>query len=293
MRWLVSQTDGIFSQREVLNAKFAINYLHPSTPHQINDLVPLALRRDLTRNLGKTQQTVFDVLRQSLDEIIVDEDEGENDSSSSSSSSNSSSSWHEINLAKILQPAITNATNRILVGPNLCANETFMKAFGTFSDLLGIAAVVIGQYIPFFLAPPAGYLASFLVRFHRKKALRYLVPDVQARIHALQLEAKTNPKIDPALLLDDDNNNNNNKNNYKPPPPPPPADVIQWTVAACENYKATDISDAILSLVSSHSFPHLPVFFSSQFFSFVLLCKVVNFYFFIFLFFDKLQRQVN
>lgn len=212
MHWLVSQADGIFSQREVLNAKFAVKYLHPSIPFEINALVALALRRDLTRNLGKMQQTVFDVMRQALDGIVERED----------------TSWHEIDLAKILQPAITNATNRILVGPNLCTNEIFLNAFGTFSDLLGIGAVVIGQYIPYFLAPPAGYLASLAVRFHRRKALKYLVPEVQARMNAVQL-AKTDPALD-----------------YKPP-----ADVIQWTVGTCENHKAIDISDAILSLVSS------------------------------------------
>lgn len=211
MRWLVSQVDGIFSQREVLNTKFAVKYLHPTIPLEISSQVALALRRDLTRNLGKTQKTVFDVMRQALDGIVERDD----------------TSWHEIDLVKILQPAITNATNRILVGMDLCGNETFLKAFGTFSDLLGIGAVVIGQYMPYFLAPPVGYLASFAVRLHRRKALKYLLPEVQARMDAIQL-AKTDPAFD-----------------YKPP-----ADVIQWSVGACENHKAADISDAILSLVS-------------------------------------------
>ena len=47
-------------------------------------------------------------------------------------------------------------------------------------------------------------------------------------MHAIQL-AKTDPALDYELT----------------------ADVIQWSVRACENCKATDISDAILSLVSS------------------------------------------
>lgn len=212
MRWLVGQVDGIFSQREVLNTKFAVKYLHPTIPMEISGQVALALRRDLTRNLGKTQKTVFDVMRLALDRIVERDD----------------TSWHEIDLVKILQPAITNATNRILVGEDLCRNEIFLRAFGTFSDLLGLGAVVIGQYMPYFLAPPFGYLASFAVRLHRRKALKYLLPEVQARIDAIKL-AKTDPAFD-----------------YTPP-----ADVIQWSVGACEDHNASDISDAILSLVSS------------------------------------------
>ena len=131
MRWLVSQADGIFSQREVLNTKFAVKYLSPPIPIEISTQVAPALHRDLTRNLGGTQKTVFDFLRLSLDAIIERDDP----------------SWHELNLVAILQPAITSTTNRILVGKDLCGNETFLVAFGKSSNYLGIGAVVIGQYI--------------------------------------------------------------------------------------------------------------------------------------------------
>ena len=70
MRWLVSQTDDIFSQEEVRNSRFAVKYLIPPVPVEINHQFIAALRRDLTRNLGGTQKTVFDVLRLSLDAII-------------------------------------------------------------------------------------------------------------------------------------------------------------------------------------------------------------------------------
>lgn len=212
MRWLVGQAEGIFSQREVLNTKFAVRYLNPPIPDEISGQVALALRRDLTRNLGRTQKTVFDTLRQYLDAIIERDD----------------SSWHEVDLVKILQPAIAGATNCILVGQVLCANPVFLESFGSFSDYLGLAAVVIGQYVPYFLSAPFGYLASIGVRLYRRKALKYLIPEVQARMDAIEL-AKTDPAFD-----------------YKPP-----ADVIQWSVMTCENATAQNVSDAILSLVSS------------------------------------------
>lgn len=211
MRWMVSQGDGIFSQREVLNTKFAVKYLNPPIPLEISDRVALALRRDLTRNLGRTQKTVFTTMRLYMDAIIERED----------------CSWHEFDLVKILQPAIASAINSILVGQALCANPIFLESFGNFSDYLGIASVVIGQYVPYFLAAPFGHLAWVGVSLYRRKALKYLIPEVQARMDAIKL-AQTDPAFD-----------------YKPP-----ADVIQWSIMACENATAQSISDAILSLVS-------------------------------------------
>ena len=99
MRWLVSQPEDIFSQREVVNTKFAFKYLSPPISIENSSQAILAIRRDLTRNLGGTQKTVFDVLRLSLDAIIERAD----------------TSWHEIDLVEILRPAITSATNRILI----------------------------------------------------------------------------------------------------------------------------------------------------------------------------------
>lgn len=215
MRWMVSQKNGVFSSQEVLNTKFAIKYLSPPISTSISTQITLAIRRDLTRNLGGTQKTVFDVLRLSLGAIIERDD----------------LSWHEIDLIAMLQPGITQATNRILVGQDLCANETFLDLFGKFNNNLGIGAVVIGQYVPYFLSTPFGYLASIAVHVYRRKALRYLVPEVQARMDAIQL-ANSDPTFD-----------------YKPP-----LDVITWSIESCEKESAHNISNAILSLVSFFSF---------------------------------------
>ncbi|MCJ1347657.1 hypothetical protein MMC31_005885 [Peltigera leucophlebia] len=216
MRWLVSQKADIFSQEEVRNTRFAVKYLIPPVTIEMNEGFMLALRRDLTRNLGRTQKTVFDVLRLSLDSTIERAD----------------TSWHEIDLVAVLKPAITNAMNRIIVGQDLSGNETFLKTFEKFNDYLGLGSVVIGQYVPYFLTAPLGYLASITVRLYRRKALKYLVPEVQARMDAIQLA-----KRDPA-------------SGYKPP-----VDIIQWSIGTCKNASARDVSDAILStaLAATHT----------------------------------------
>lgn len=212
LRWLVSQTDGIFSHREVHDTKFAARYLSPPVFTETSHQFLLAIRRDLTRNLGGMQKTVFDLLRLSLDTTIGRDD----------------TSWHEINLVAMLTPAITSAIQRILVGQDLSADEGFLESVEKFQNYIGIGSIVIGQYVPYFLATLVEYLASIVVGPYRRKALRYIVPEVQARMDAIQL-AKSDPAFD-----------------HKPP-----EDLIQWGIGTCKNASVRDISEAILSMVSS------------------------------------------
>ncbi|MCJ1345103.1 hypothetical protein MMC31_003308, partial [Peltigera leucophlebia] len=99
---------------EAINTKFAIKHLSPHIPTQISDQVALAIRRDPIRNLWRTQKTVLETIWLSIDAIIEQDD----------------TSWHEIDLVQVLQPAITNATNRILVEQDLYRNATFWSLFG-------------------------------------------------------------------------------------------------------------------------------------------------------------------
>ena len=185
LRWLVSQTDSIFSHREVHDTKFAARYLSPPVSTATGHQFLLAIRRDLTRNLGAMQKTVFDLLRLSLDATIERDD----------------TSWHEINLVAMLTPAITSAIQRILVGQDLSADEGFLESVEKFQNYIGIGSIVIGQYVPYFLATLVEYLASIVVGPYRRKALRYIVPEVQARMDAIQL-AKSDLAFDHKPLED-------------------------------------------------------------------------------------------
>ncbi|MCJ1349125.1 hypothetical protein MMC31_007361 [Peltigera leucophlebia] len=184
-------------------------YLRPILHTEINDQFILAIRRNLTRNLAGTQKIIVDVLRISLDATIERADR----------------SWHEINLVEFLTPAMSNAIKRILVGQELCGDEAFLETFERFNSYLGICAILIGQYVPYFLAAPFGRLASITVGHHRKKALKYIVPEAQARLNAIQL-AKRDPAFD-----------------YKPP-----MAIVHWVIGTCKNQRVKDISEAILAL---------------------------------------------
>ena len=171
----------------------------------------IAIRRDLTRNLEKTQGDMFDIIRERVDTLMgLDE------------------SWHEVSLIGVLQPVMSSVNHRMLVGSELCRNVTFTDSLGTFSNMLGLASILIGQYVPFFMAPAFGYASYLFVYVFWKRALKYLIPACQERINLIQRD-KTDPKF-----------------SYQPS-----LDIMQWIIGTCPDATATEVANAILCVVSS------------------------------------------
>lgn len=213
---MVGQPETVFSQRHVLKTKFAIKYLIPPAPKIIVESVVQVLRHDLTRNLGKLQPLMYDILRYHFDNILgMDEKE-----------------WREVDLVNVIQPAFDSAFYRILVGEVLSRDEKSITSFKRFGQALGLGAVAIGQFVPFFLAPPVGFVAAWLVALCRRRALAWLTPVVQQRVDDIQ-----RAKIDPTFVYE------------------APMDVIQWlATAAGDEATISQISDAVLSVVSFPGF---------------------------------------
>lgn len=211
MDWLVSQPNDVLSQRKVLETKFAVKYLVPPVPLQVGSDIVLAVRHHLTRNLGKTQGLVYQLMHECIDKTLgLDE-----------------ISWHQVDLVDVLHSAISGATNRMLVGEELCRNESFMQSFKTFTYWLSLGSVAVGQYVPFFLAPIAGYIASWVVLVYRRKAMKHFLPVIQDRIKNLE-----RTKSDPEFLYE------------------APKDIIQWSLGTCKDGTPLQIADGILSMVS-------------------------------------------
>lgn len=212
VRWLVGQPDDVLSQRKVIDIKFGAKYLGPSIRRKLSDEVTVAVRRDLTRSLGRCQGLIFNALRERIDSIMgLDE-----------------ASWNQVNLVDVLHPAISNATNLMFFGEELGRNEAFLEPMGFQSKLLGFLGVLLGQYVPFIIAPAIGPVVQFCICWYRKRFLKYLTPMVQERMDRLE-RMKTTP--DPSYEV--------------------PRDLIQYTLMITTDSKAVEVADAILSLVSS------------------------------------------
>lgn len=141
---MVGQPETVLNHREVLDNKFAVKYFIPPIRKELDIGTSIAIRRDLTRNLEKTQREMFELIRKHVDTLMGLEE-----------------SWHEVSLIGVLQPAMSSVNHRMLVGEELCRNKTFTESLGNFSNIIGLASIFIGQYVPFFMAPLVGY-ASYL-----------------------------------------------------------------------------------------------------------------------------------
>lgn len=162
----------VLNSQKFINTKFAIDYLVPPIRKELDDGLSLAIRRDLTRNFGKTRKASFDTIRELIDTLM-----------------GLQQSWHEVNLLGVLQPAISGVSYRMVVGETLYPNDDFMKSLKNFENILSIGSLLIGQFTPFFIATVIGYPASLLVFLYSRKALKYLVPEVQQE------------KVDPNFFL--------------------------------------------------------------------------------------------
>lgn len=210
INWLVNQPHDVLSSREIFESRFAIKHLAPPYSSEINDAIIFAIRRDLTRHLGKTQKTVFQIMREQVDATMrMDEN-----------------SWHQLDLVDVLQPALSSAINRIVMEKNLCCNKNFMEPFINFIYRLGLVSVVVGQYLPFFIVSAAEKVIFWPISLYRRKTIRYLAPVISDRIKNLE-RSKTNPKIFHEA----------------------PKNFIQWSAVNCIDVSQSEIADAIFILV--------------------------------------------
>lgn len=178
-----------------------------------------AIRRDLTRNLGRTQKTSFDIIRAHTDQLMGVSDNKHDDKDNNT--------YTELNLAHVIGSIISAVSNQMLVGDKLFHNETFMQSLTSFGTAFGLSSLVIGQFLPFFIRPVIGVVAGWVVTVYRRRALKYLVPAAQERIDAIRKKRE-----DPESESED-----------------PPLDVLQWVTLACLDAGAEEIAAIILTLV--------------------------------------------
>ena len=237
-RWLVSQPDDVLNSRKLIDTKFAVDYLIPHIPHALHMGIILAIRRDLTRNLGRTQKASFNAIRARADELLLPL-QGTGIDTDAQQQQQQQSGWHEVNLAAAIGGVISAVSNRTLVGDKLFNNKAFMRSLDSFGNMLGMASLLIGQYAPFFIRRFVGYLASVVVRLYRRRALKYLVPAARERIDDIirQKAQKAQNKND---LPESDSAD------YEEAPQ---LDIMQWIIETCPDASAEEIAALILSLV--------------------------------------------
>ena len=150
--------------------RLAIEYLFPGLDFNHDAFIIGAIRKDLTRNLGKMQPAMIEDIHGHIDDAMGLDTE----------------SWHEVCVEKTMEAVVFPATNRILVGSGLSTNDNYLHHSISFATWLGGATIMVGQYTPWMIKPLFGYLLALPIFYHRKKALNFLLPVIQDRINKIK-----------------------------------------------------------------------------------------------------------
>ena len=185
-----------------------------------------AIRKDVTRHLGKLQTAMIEDICRNIDKGLGLETE----------------SWNEVCIKVAMENVFFRSLNRILIGSSLCRNEDYLYYSIGFATWLGAAAVLVGQYIPKVMKPIVGSIVAVLLLYRKRKALKFLQPVIRDRVANLKLK-----RADPSFDFEE------------------PKDLITWMSQAMIDNPTKDdpaefIGERLLFLVSDLAWANLLLF---------------------------------
>lgn len=170
LRWMVEQPETVLSARLPQVGRFAIEYLAPGLDVNHDLFMMDVVRKDLTRNLGRLQPSIYQDISESIDELMgMDTDK-----------------WREVCLWETMQKTVFKSTNRVFVGLPLCQDEGYLRSSAAFANWLGAGAIVVGQYMPSVLKPFFGYLTAIPIYIQKNKSFGYLLPVFKERMENIR-----------------------------------------------------------------------------------------------------------
>ena len=170
LRWMVEQPKTVLSARLPQVGRFAIEYLAPGLDVNHDLFMMDAVRKDLTRNLGILQPSIYQDVSESIDELMgIDTD-----------------NWREICLWETMQKTVFKSTNRVFVGLPLCQDEGYLRSSAAFANWLGARAIVVGHYMPSVLKPFFGYLTAIPIYIQKNKSFGNLLPVFKERMENIR-----------------------------------------------------------------------------------------------------------
>lgn len=125
-----------------------------------------ALRKELTRNLGRLQPAMMEDLRCTVDQTMGLDTE----------------SWNEVCIRKAMDRIFFTSINHVIVGSPLYRSEEYIRSAIRFATWWGIAVILVGQYVTWIIKPVIGYLAALPVYWSKQKQLNLLAPVVRDRL---------------------------------------------------------------------------------------------------------------
>lgn len=217
IKWFSEQPESTLAAHRPLRETVGIPYLIPTMDMKHDMYIIDIVRKEMTRSLGKLQPDIFRDLKGSIDSLFGTDPED----------------WRCIPLYETLEEILFKSSNRVFVGSPLCSNKTFLRSSAAFANILGIGAVLVGEYLPLVLKPIFGYPLALPVYFAQALTRRYLVPEIKSRMVNIQRQ-----RSEPEFEWDQ------------------PKDMLMWIVIAAMDRqdpiadKPENIAQGLLFLVS-------------------------------------------
>ena len=158
--------------------RFAIDYLVPGLDFNHDAFMMAAIRKDVTRNLGKVQPAMIEDICRAIDKGLGLE----------------TKSWNEVCIKTAMENVFFRSISRVLVGSSLCSNEEYLHYSIDFATWLGAAVILVGQYTPKILKPIFGSIGAVPLYYRKRRALNFLQPVVRDRVANLKLK-----RVDPSF----------------------------------------------------------------------------------------------
>ena len=185
--------EDMLTLRSTQAGRFAIDYLCPSLDYNHDAFMIGAARKDLTRNLGRMQPDMIGDIHSTIDKAMGLDN----------------CYWKEVCITQVMEEVVFKSTSRALVGSPLCTNEHYIRYLIAFATWLGGCAILVGQYVPWIMKPPIGYLAALPIYYYKQQAMKFLVPVVRDRMANIKRK-----RADPSFNFEE------------------PKDLLTWTTQA-------------------------------------------------------------
>ncbi|KAJ2972355.1 hypothetical protein NUW58_g9201 [Xylaria curta] len=167
--WLLEQSEDVLSQEAVNRQFLQAEYVFLHANKVADPVHPEVIHHQLTKKLGGFAEDIVDEVHGVLEETWgTDTDQ-----------------WREVKVYDTILLIISRLSVRVLMGPPLCRDKTFVSICGSFIRKVALSAAAISIY-PAFLKPVVGPIFMLYDYVLYRRCKNYLMPIIRARLERLR-----------------------------------------------------------------------------------------------------------
>lgn len=101
-------------------------------------------------------------------------------------------SWVSFSAASLVSRIMHRATSRLLMGPEVCRDTSYLRLSQTFTDSIFVNGLILSMLPLWPLRYPLSYVLSVFHRYNLRRAMKIVVPIVTARFEEFRRQQESN-----------------------------------------------------------------------------------------------------